>query len=288
MKKILITGGNGLIGYELIRQIEGLYKVTMLVREEPVNKRAGINYVVCDLSKEWNDTILPKNIDCVVHLAQSEKFREFPGTALDIFNVNTLTTLKLLNYARNANATNFIYASSGGVYGNSNKGFVENEPLVANKDLGFYLGTKLCSEILVESYANIFNSIILRFFFVYGKNQRKTMLIPRLVESVKSKTKIILQGENGIVINPIHVSDAAKAVAKSIEHVGSNKYNISGNENLSLREIAAKIGTLTDSPPVFDIIPSAESKDLIGDNSKMIKELHKPEVSFSQGVRELI
>jgi nucleoside-diphosphate-sugar epimerase len=58
------------------------------------------------------------------------------------------------------------------------------------------------SEIIAENYAPYMNIVILRFFFVYGPRQNTTMLIPRLIRSIKEGNPIILQGSNGIRINP--------------------------------------------------------------------------------------
>src|SRR4030042_288576 len=115
---------------------------------------------------------LPKSIDAVIHLAQSEHFREFPMHAESIFKVNTASTLRLLEYARQAQVKIFVLASSGGIYGHGDEGFREDQPIEAKDDLGFYLGTKLCAEIIAENYSSFMNIVILRFFFIYGPRQR--------------------------------------------------------------------------------------------------------------------
>jgi nucleoside-diphosphate-sugar epimerase len=78
----------------------------------------------------------------------------------------------------------FIYTSSGGIYGNGNEPFLENTPIVPFGDLGYYLGSKACGEILVQSYANIFQVNVVRPFFLYGPTQKRDMLIPRLFDNI--------------------------------------------------------------------------------------------------------
>lgn len=287
MKKILITGSNGLIGEALIERLvkEDEYAIFGVCRSTG-NSR--INTINLDLNTEWESSQLPPKIDIVIHLAQSENFRNFPESAIEVFNVNTISTLRLLEYARKAGAENFIYASSGGVYGNSDSGFNEEAPLISSKDLGFYLGTKFCSEILVENYSNFFDINILRFFFVYGPKQRKNMLIPRMVESVKVGNPIQLQGECGLKINPIFVTDAVKAIETTMQIKGNNKFNIAGTEILSLKEIANIIGLKLGKKPVFNYDNSKEAKHLIADISKMNKLLCTPQVNFNSGIDFLI
>lgn len=287
MSGILVTGSNGLIGKALLQQLKGKRKVYAVQRQPPEHPDKDIHYIQLDLTSAFDNSSLPGDVDTIIHLAQSENFRDFPNKADDIFSVNTISTLKLLDYGRERNIRKFIYASSGGIYGNSNKGFDEQEPIIPNKDLGFYLGTKLCSEIIVENYSNVFDTVILRFFFVYGKEQRKSMLIPRLVESIRSGNSITLQGEKGIIINPVHVKDAAAAVERSIELSGSHKINIGGSEQLSLREICECIGDKLKVKTNYTI-QEQTPKHLIGDISKMSALLGKPEIKFNEGINDLL
>ena len=88
LKKILITGANGLIGYELLKQLSENNIVYALSRSKPDIKNDNIHYIQFDFSKEWNASSLPEKIDVIYHLAQSEHFRDFPGKSEEIFNVN--------------------------------------------------------------------------------------------------------------------------------------------------------------------------------------------------------
>ncbi|TND06508.1 MAG: NAD dependent epimerase/dehydratase family protein, partial [Bacteroidetes bacterium] len=228
----LVTGGNGLIGGELLGLLSDRYDVHAAVRTVPAGVHSVVRYFPFDLAAPWNVNALPAKADIVIHLAQSEKFREFPEKAEEVFQVNTQSTLHLLDYARKTGVRKFIYASSGGIYGSSNSGFTEDAQVLSASELGFYLGTKLCSEILVENYTKFFDVDIVRFFFVYGPRQRRSMLIPRLVDNVREGRPIGLVGKDGIRINPIHVSDAASVLARCIELPGSQKINIGGSEVL--------------------------------------------------------
>lgn len=285
MRKILITGCNGLIGKSLVEKLKQENDAELFGLSRHTNQ--DLKIVSIDLSKDWSASELPEQMDVIIHLAQSEKFREFPEAVQDVFNVNTASTLKLLDYARKAGVKKFIYASSGGIYGNSDTGFLEDDIITNTHDLGFYLGTKFCSEILAMNYANYFDIDILRFFFVYGKDQNAGMLIPRLVNNVINGNPITLNSDMGIKINPIHVSDASAAITKAINLKGSNKFNISGSEIFTLREICELIGNKCGRKPKFTIM-DAEPKNLIGDNSKMCKILVEPKVKFNEGINEII
>ena len=156
------------------------------------------------------------------------------------------------------------------------------------KEMGFYLGTKYCSEVLLENYFDLLNVIILRFFFVYGKGQNQSMLIPRLISRVKDGESITLQGQSGMKINPVHVSDATKAIIASLNLQGSHKLNVAGPEVLSLREIGEKIGTAVGRIPQFSIDETIVPKNLIGDLSKMKELLINPSIKFEDGIKTMI
>ncbi len=274
--KVLITGVNGLLGSELCNtlvlsgcSVTSIYHVNL--RENvPLVKYQKVDFT----SHHWVDD-LPSQLDCIIHLAQSANFRDFPQSALDVFKVNIDSTAQLLDYGRKVGVKQFIYASSGGVYGNGVNPFNENAPLVPFKQLGFYLGSKACSEILVQSYASIFNVIILRPFFMYGPGQNRNMLIPRLMDSVANGKPIVLQGENGILINPIHVKDASSAVLAAMSVQDSSTFNIAGPDILSIRQICEGMGEFLGKKPCFEF-QTEKSNDLIGDISEMRNYLHNP------------
>ena len=286
-KRILITGANGLIGHELIKLLSGNNNIFAISSFKPEKENSNITRIHIDFNQDWDISSLPGKIDIVYHLAQSEHFRDFPARASDIFSVNVGSTAKLLDYAGKAECKQFVYASSGGVYGNSNEEFTEENKVTDSGDLGFYLSTKLCSEILAENYTNLFDVQIMRFFFAFGPRQRKDMLIPRLVESIKNKIAVKLQGKDGIKINPVFVSDAAVAIASLQTLKGSHKFNIAGKEIITLKKIAETIGEKLGVDVNFDITDT-EPKHLIADISKMKNHLVAPQLSFADGVDQLI
>lgn len=287
MKNILITGANGLIGKSLLPLLAEENNLFAITSQKNIQNTKNVTFIPIDLSKEWNTSILPNNIDLIIHLAQSAHFRDFPEKSQEVFAVNTDSTLKLLHYAQQIGVKKFIYASSGGVYGNGEQHFAEDSPLAPSGDLGFYLSTKLCSEILLESFIKFFDIITLRLFFVYGKNQKKSMLIPRLVDNVKESKTIILQGENGIKINPIHVDDAVIAIQNSLSLLGSHKINIAGNEVLSLKQIVEIIETHVGKKAVFKI-QNQEIKNLVADTEKMERLLHIPSINLKMGLSSIV
>lgn len=286
-KNILLTGPSGLLGSKVSFLLaNSAYNVYEIVRPGRKLSVRNSNLIELDLNSNWSDKDLPHKIDIIIHLAQSLKFRDFPHASSDIYNVNIDSTFKLLEYGRNSGANKFIYASSGGVYGNGSGVFSEESNLASPKSLGFYLGSKLIGETLVESYSKIFDINIFRFFFIYGRNQNRNMLIPRLYDSVAQGKPVQLVGANGIRINPVHVEDAASFLVKSLEAPGSITCNVAGPDVLSIREICELFGQHLGSSPIFEEVPGF-ANDLIGDISLQRKIFGNPKNHLKDNINDI-
>jgi nucleoside-diphosphate-sugar epimerase len=288
MKKCLITGATGLIGRHVVGLLGDDWELYALVRKAEHSPSHRTHYIKCDLAEECIAERLPTTVDALIHLAQSEHFREFPMHAEPIFKVNVVSTLRLLIYSLHARVKTFVLASSGGIYGHGDEGFTEEDPIPTKDSLGFYLGTKLCAEVLAENYTPYMNVIILRFFFVYGSGQRPSMLIPRLVKAVKEGQPVILHGKDGLKMNPTYVTDAASAVCRSLELTESQKINIGGPEVLSLRQIGQQVGKVLHKDPVFEVKEYIPPQHLVGDIKKMNHLLGRPVVKFEEGIAKYI
>lgn len=287
MKKIIVTGANGLLGRMICHKLlKKNFSIIGIIREKIKNPLENVDYIVADLSQSNFIKLLPKKADYIFHLSQSKNFRNFPKYASDIFSVNVNSTALLLDYAMISGVTKFLYASSGGVYGKGQKPFTENSPLVPLNKLGYYLGSKACGEILSQSYSKEFFITVIRPFFIYGQNQNKTMLLPRLMNSIEKELPINLEGKNGIRINPIHVDDACEGVIETLNHDGSYIYNIAGPNVYSLREISEKMGTFLGKNPNFNIINKTPNS-LIGDISLMEEKLHSPKKILLEYLKDI-
>jgi len=277
MKRCLVTGASGLIGSRLLRLLSPHWQVHAIGRTAG-ERLPNVTWQRVDLAAPFDPGELPGDVDTVVYLAQSEAFREFPEKAREIFAVNTDGVLRLLDYARSRGVKRFVFGSSGGL---------NEEAPVAAGNLGFYLGTKLCSEVLVRNYAPLMSTVVLRFFFVYGAGQKSGMLVPRLVRSVREGTLVTLQGAEGVRLNPTYVSDAAESIARALDLEGSHTINVAGPEELSLRRMCELIGTALGRAPLFEPQPG-EPRHLVGDTTKMRALLAAPRVRFADGLRFML
>jgi len=284
---ILVTGANGLLGRHFLDLYNTHHNLHAIVRKSPEKPIDNVTYHIVDFSNDWDISTLPEGIDTICHFAQSDSFRDFPSKALDVFDVNVASTAKLLDYGHRNKIKNFIYASSGGVYANTKENFKENSAIAESHELGYYLGGKRCCEILSANYSSLMNVSILRFFFIYGTGQKRSMLLPRLVDNIKNGTPITLQGNEGLSINPINAKDAAQAVGKCIDREESSTFNIAGKNTYSLKKIASIIGDLVGRPPIFEYQDSP-AQNIVADISAMEEQLRAPQIDLEQGLRDIL
>jgi UDP-glucose 4-epimerase len=284
--KILLTGATGFVGGRLLPRLAERHEVFSLARQpRPGGVPDTVEWIEDDLADGLDAARLPARVDVVVHLAQSKRYREFPDGAADVYAVNVESTFRLLEYARAAGATKFVFASTGGVYGSGNRPLSENDRL---NPLNFYISSKYGSESFVASYRPLFDTIIFRFFFVYGPGQRG-MMVPSLLDRVTGGETITIQGDPGIRTNPIFVDDAAAAFEPALALPGSDLFNVAGDEVVTIRELVEQMEQAADRKAAIVSAPGDLDGDLIGDNSRMKEVLGVvPGTRLVDGLRAML
>ncbi|MDP9067836.1 MAG: NAD(P)-dependent oxidoreductase [Actinomycetota bacterium] len=283
ISSVLVTGATGLLGSEVISRL-GSRRVYAAARHAGT-AAGGVSWVQHDFRSE-QPLELPPDTDAVVHLAQSTRFREFPEGAQDMFDVNLRSTAQLLDASSRAGVRRFVFASTGAVYRPSDNPLREEDEL-EDPPSSYYVAAKRAAELLVGTYSALIPTTILRFFFVYGRKQREDMLLPRLVSMVSEGRPVLLQGDDGIRLNPIHVSDAAAAVVGALDLTGDHLMNVAGSETVSIRELACAIATALGRVPTFERLDGGSTGNLVADISRMSALLTRPKTPLAEGVRDL-
>lgn len=261
--KILITGATGLIGRRVIDRLTPAHEVVALTRRERPGNVEGVDWVKQDLSEPLDLGRLPAKLDGIVHLAQSERYRDFPDGADDVFAVNVQSTAGLLEYAQRAGAGAFVLASTGGNYAPNPEPIDEDAPLATP---GPYFRSKRMAELLVENYADLIGGAVLRLFFVYGPGGR--MLVMRLAERLLAGEEIVVEGDPGMRMNPIYVDDAAAAVEAALGLREQTVVNVAGEEVVTVTDLVQRLATALGREATIRHAAAAAA-DLFADTSRM-------------------
>ena len=160
--KILVTGGCGYIGTELIKvllkQNHKVISIDKKIFGDYLPKHKNLKNLKLCVSQITKNIL--KGVDTVIHLAA---ISNDPAAILNskiTWETNVLYTLKLLNVCKEKKIKKFIFASSGSVYGISKKNRVDEQTeLVPITD---YNKTKMIGEKLVENFKKYFSTVILR------------------------------------------------------------------------------------------------------------------------------
>lgn len=285
---VLLTGSNGLLGVEVTNLFKNKFNLYCIVRDlENVYQCTDISYIKCDLSTDFDIEKLPKRIDVIVHMAQSPFYKEFPNNIENVFNVNTRSTLKLLDYAVKNHVKHFIYTSTGSVY----------EPYLSTAEdskldpSSYYANSKLASERLIHSYKNYLEISILRLFFLYGKHPIKTQsLINNLVTKVATHQEITIDGDNeGLVFAPTLTNNVASCIEQIVTRGISGVMNIANTESVSLKYVIDNIAENLQIPPNIKYKRERSSSRIIPDLELMKNSLPNLEFTpFAQGIKLLI
>ncbi len=270
--RIILTGITGCLGQTVGEALsrDG-HEVLALVQPANETKKTvpGVEHVPMDLRLDLVQQHLPQSCDIVIHLAQSRNYRDFPGSAHDVFKINTQATFQLADYARKAGAENFIFASTGSVYQPSQKPIDETgltEPAT------FYCASKLAAENLLAPYNDIMPVMIARLFYLYGAGQRG-MLIDGLAKRIRKGSAVTLQGEEGIQLTPTYTGDVAQILLKAISQKWSGTYNISSPKIITLKNLAQHIGNEIGFTPIFEKVADQAPTPILPETDKLAKKL---------------
>lgn len=286
---ILLTGATGFIGNCMLCALSKRHHFCAISRTENYEDSTSVHWLKADLSLADMNLTFPDGIDAVVYLAQSGSYRDFPDKALDIFHVNTASVATFLDMALRNGVKKFVYASSANVYGRSCERITED---THPNPSSFYGVSKLMAETLMKSYAPFFKCIVLRLFTVYGPGQRD-MLIPSLINAVINKKPIRIEGNDGLKLSPVYVTDVVNVIEAILgsedDAPGFDVLNVGGDEIVSIHDISETIGRALNILPVFDFADEVEPGGYIADCSKLRRtfELGKF-ILFDAGMKNVV
>ncbi|WGH76840.1 dTDP-4-dehydrorhamnose reductase [Tenacibaculum tangerinum] len=240
MKKIVITGSNGLLGQTLVNLLleeKEAYEVVGFSKGENRSGRDDFEYLSIDIT---NQELLYKALvhykpDVIVNTAAMTDVDacETNKQVCDKLNVAAVEYLK--NYSEKKN-THLIHISTDFIFDGKNGPYKETDK---PNPLSYYGLSKLKSEEVLTN-SNV-QYTILRTILVYGKV--KNMSRNNIVLWVK---KSLEEGKELTIVNdqfrmPTYVGDLAFACKQSIDKKAVGIFNVSSNKLLSIYEIAQQI-----------------------------------------------
>ena len=236
MKKVLVFGGFGFLGYYLLKELlsRGYELVVADIKDDSEFKDV-VQYIHCDISdqKQVESVFKNQNYDIVYNLAGFANLDFSIKAPLKTMQLNIIGNMYVLEACINAKINKFVYASSA--YAMSNKG-------------SFYGISKLASEKIIEEYHEKYdlNFTILRYGSVYSERNYDNNYIYNLIKKAVIENVIDHKGDGNEIREYIHAGDAAKL---SVDVIESDKFNnvhviLTGTERIKRSELFSMINEI--------------------------------------------
>jgi UDP-glucose 4-epimerase len=250
-KPMLVTGGAGFIGSEVVRQLAAL-DLPVLVVDNLCNGRrenlAGlpgeqVQLHVLDIRDRNAVNKLLRGVDTVFHLA-CLGVRHSLHSPVENHEVNARGTLELLLAARRAGVGRFVHVSTSEVYGTAQQvPMSETHPTFPRTVYG---ASKLAGECYARAFRRTcgFPTVIVRPFNTYGPRCHHEgdcgEVIPKFLLRCLAGRPLVVFGDGGQTRDFTFVSDTARGIlaAGLAEAVVGRTVNLGSGRETSVRELA--------------------------------------------------
>jgi dTDP-glucose 4,6-dehydratase len=314
---LLITGGAGFIGSNLIRHVIDKPEVAKLVNLDcltyagHLENLAGIHgvhprYAFEKVDLRDKDSVLrvirQHEITHIMHLAaESHVDRSISGPG-DFITTNINGTFNLLEAFRDTKGQKFLHVSTDEVFGSLGETgfFTETTPYAPNSP---YSASKASSDLLVRAYHHTYGlpTVITNCSNNYGPYQFPEKLIPVVIQSILARKSIPVYGDGMNVRDWLYVGDHCEALwtVLTTGKIGET-YNIGGhNEKANLHlvqlmcdlidEFQPELGGNSRSLITFVTDRPGHDRRYAIDASKIDRELGwRPAHTFETGIRETV
>ncbi len=327
MKKILITGAAGFIGYHLskllcdkgldivgIDNLKDYYDVNLkIARLEQLQDYQNFKFEKIDLVQK--DSLIKlfekEKIKYVINLAAQAGVRYSIENPYAYIDSNIAGFANILEACRNFPVKHLIYASSSSVYGaNVKQPFSENDNV--DHPVSLYAATKKSNELMAHTYSDLYKipTTGLRFFTVYGPWGRPDM-------AYYSFTKAILEGKEINVFNNgnlerdfTYINDIVNAIEKLLDKIPEENpgwdrlsaepstsfapyriFNIGNNRPVKLMDFISTLENLLGKKAKRNFLPMqpGDVYSTFADISKLNKLIgYKPTTSIEEGLEKFV
>lgn len=306
--KILVTGGAGFIGSNLIEQLlkEG-HKVVCVDNfndyYDPLIKRNNIKdflsksrfkLIETDIrDRPGLDKIFDKfRFQKVVHLAAQ------PGVGYSLenptlyFDVNINGTLNVLDLCKKYKVKGLIFGSSSSVYGITKKiPFSEKNE---TKPISPYGVSKRAGELLCFNYNYLYHIpiTVLRFFTVYGQKQRPDMAIYKFTKLIDEGKEIVVYGKGNTKRDYTYIDDIVDGIALSLtKNFNFQIFNLGNSKPITISYLISLIEKNLSKKAKIKYLPEQLGDPPItcADIRKSRRTLgYKPKITIEKGIERFV
>jgi UDP-glucuronate 4-epimerase len=250
MKKVLITGTAGFVGFHLARllltegsRVQGYdgmtdyYDINLKIARNNILLKE-LNFTetkgMLEDNEKLNDIANKFQPDIIIHLAAQAGVRYSLENPRAYINSNIVGTFNVMEIAKKHKVKHLLIASTSSVYGaNSKMPFTEIEK--ADTQLTIYSATKKACESMAHSYSYLWKvpTTIFRFFTVYGPWGRPDMALFKFVSAILNNKPIDIYNNGNMYRDFTYIDDLVHGIKLLIDVIPSIDKNISNADSLS-------------------------------------------------------
>jgi len=303
-ERVLVTGGAGFIGSELVSQLVGLGHEVVVVDNLVNGKRANLvdtdsatcKLVVADIRDQQTIAPLMRGVSVVYHLA-CLGVRNSLHNPMENHDVNATGTLRLLDTARHAGVPRFVYVSSSEVYGTARWApMTEEHPTFP---MTVYGGGKLAGECYARAYHESYGypTVVVRPFNSFGPRSHHEgdsgEVIPKFMLRAMAGKPMVIFGDGSQTRDFTFVADTARGIllAGMTDAAVGHTINLGQGSEVTINTLAGKVAAVLGVPGAAIIHDEPRPGDvlrLIADSSVARDVLgFSPSVSLENGLRQL-
>ncbi|MBE3114413.1 MAG: SDR family oxidoreductase [Actinobacteria bacterium] len=302
-KTVVITGGAGFIGSNLVRKLSPNNHVIVIddlstgniknIQDlTDSNKIEFLRGSVTDLD------ILQKTFKNVNHVFHEAAIPSVPRSIKDPLQTNMVNingTLNVLLSARENQVQKVIYASSSSVYGDTPT--LPKKEKMKPRPLSPYAVSKLTAEYYCQVFTKIFDlpTVSLRYFNVYGPRQNPeseyAAVIPKFITSIINNKSPVIYGDGKQTRDFTYIDDVVKANILAAESKETGVFNIAGGNRISINSLTHKIMGICEKELdlLYEDARDGDIKHSLADISKAKEKLgYKPRFKLEDGLQEAV
>jgi UDP-glucose 4-epimerase len=254
VSRVLVTGGAGFIGANLLRQLDSSHDVRVLDNlargsRDLLPADRDIDVVVGDIRDPEAVKRAMAGMDLVIHLAAFGSVVESVTDPVENFEINVRGTFEMLRGAADAGVERFVFASTGGAI------MGDQEPPIDERSLPWpispYGASKLCGEAYMHAFAGSFGirPVALRFANVYGPySAHKKGVITRFIRAALAGGTFEIFGDGQASRDFLHVDDLCRGiVAAADSELSDEVLHLASEKETTINELARLILDLVGS-----------------------------------------
>ena len=234
----------------------------------------------------------PSPFDAIIHLAAKAGVRPSIEDPVGYQRANVIATQNLLEFAKDNDIKQFVFASSSSVYGvNPNVPWSEKHDV--SGPISPYASTKVSCELLGHVYSHLYGIRVLglRFFTVYGPRQRPDLAINKFVRLIEAGEPIPVFGDGSTRRDYTYIADIVEGILGSLHYDKTNYevINLGNDQTVTLSEMIDTIEQVVGEGAIINRLPQqpGDVPQTWADVTKAGELFgYKPSISFQDGVTE--